>query len=142
MLVETFVLVLPDIRSAYSVIPGVSFLLFFFSGIMLKPSTLPNWLQPWLPSVSIIRWTMQAEFINEFEGDDDVFPVINGSYSTYDAFLGLFGWGGKTKWTCLNILVLNLFIYRTVTLLAMMRKTVTQRGKRIYRKHFIEERMY
>ena len=142
MLVETLVLLLPDIRSAYGVIPGVSFMLFFFSGLIIKPSTLPNWLQAWLPSVSIIRWTMQAEFINEFEGDEDVFPVINGSYSTYDAFLGLFGWGGKTKWMCLNILVLNLVIYRMVTLFAMLRKTVTQRGARIYRKHFVEERMY
>eukprot|EP00602_Paraphysomonas_sp_CaronLab_P005049 CAMPEP_0185030590 /NCGR_PEP_ID=MMETSP1103-20130426/17564_1 /TAXON_ID=36769 /ORGANISM="Paraphysomonas bandaiensis, Strain Caron Lab Isolate" /LENGTH=1294 /DNA_ID=CAMNT_0027565783 /DNA_START=13 /DNA_END=3894 /DNA_ORIENTATION=- len=42
-MVTTIVYTLPDVRSAYSVIPGVSLLLFFFSGLIFKPATYPEW---------------------------------------------------------------------------------------------------
>jgi hypothetical protein len=142
-LVTAIVYTLPDVRSAYSVIPAVGFLLFFFSGIIIKPSTLPGWLAPWLPSVSLVRWLTQAIIINEFEDNLDAFPEVGPNhYSTYEAFLQLFGWGGKTKWFCFRIVVLNMIIYKVFSLLTTILTTISQRGKRNLREAKHEVRLY
>ena len=141
VLVQTLCLFLPDVRAAYGAVPAVGFMLFYFSGLMVKSSTYPDWLGPWLPSVSIIRWAMQAEFINQFDSNL-VFPIVNNKYSTYDAFLSLFGWGGKTKLFCLEILIVNFIVYKVIMLLAIIKKTISQRGHRFARQHKSVERMY
>lgn len=68
MMSEAIVYIVPDIRSAYLVIPALCFVQFAFSGLFLKPVLLPRWMAPWAPSISVIRWAMQAEFINQFDG--------------------------------------------------------------------------
>ena len=142
MLVESLVTVLPNIRSAYSVIPSVIFLLFFLSGLFIKPDTLPGWGQPWMPSVSIIRWGMQALSINEFNDNTDIFPEVPFDYSMYDAYMALFGWGGKTKWDCFYIIVLNLAIYRSATYIIMRIATAAQVGRRHLKVREADDRMY
>mmetsp|Transcript_20657 Transcript_20657/g.29655 ORF Transcript_20657/g.29655 Transcript_20657/m.29655 type:complete len:1397 (+) Transcript_20657:61-4251(+) len=141
-LVETIVHILPDIRHAYSFIPGMSIMLFLFSGMIFKPDTLPNWMQPWLPSVSVIRWMAQGIVINEFGTNDDIFPVTPTGFSLWDNYLSIFGWGGKTKWYCLRIMLLNMGIYRVVHLLVSMFTVTVQKGKRGLRKNVTEDRMY
>ena len=94
MMSEAIVFAVPDIRAAYILIPAVTFIQFMFSGLFLKAASLPQWLAPFAPSISLIRWTMQGNFINQFEFNTTIFPSIN-TYSFYDAFLTLFGWGGK-----------------------------------------------
>jgi hypothetical protein len=142
MLVEMLVYLIPDLRTAYSLIPGVAFLFFYFSGMILKASTLPGWAAPWLPSVSLIRWQAQALVLNQYDGDTVTFPtVIN--YSTYGEFLNLFGWGGKTKWYCFYNLLINVAIYRFLMLIAMIKSIITQRGTRSQRKKVeVEDRLY
>lgn len=142
MLTELLVFLVPDLRTAYSMIPGVAFLFFYFSGMILKASTLPSWAAPWLPSVSLIRWQAQALVLNQYKGDEETFPTVGEGYSTYDEFLNLFGWGGKTKWFCFRILIINLAIYRLLMLFAMIRSVVAQQGKRNLRKVVAEERLY
>jgi hypothetical protein len=143
-LVETIVYTLPDIRSAYSFIPGASILLFLFSGLIFKPSTLPHWLAPWLPSVSMIRWFSQGMFINQYIGDTEAFPVLKEpfQYSSYEAFLNIFGWGGKTKWDCFKILMVNFFIFRIGKLIVSILTVSGQRGKRGLRHPVVHERLY
>jgi hypothetical protein len=68
----------------------------------VQASSLPNWMAPWAPSFSLIRWVMQAQFINYFDGSS-VFPILP-FINTYTQFLTLFGWGGKTKWYCLGMI--------------------------------------
>eukprot|EP00602_Paraphysomonas_sp_CaronLab_P009688 CAMPEP_0185022730 /NCGR_PEP_ID=MMETSP1103-20130426/5431_1 /TAXON_ID=36769 /ORGANISM="Paraphysomonas bandaiensis, Strain Caron Lab Isolate" /LENGTH=1307 /DNA_ID=CAMNT_0027554945 /DNA_START=376 /DNA_END=4299 /DNA_ORIENTATION=+ len=136
-LVETIVYILPDVRSAYRIVPAVGFLLFYFSGIMVKPSVLPEWLQPWLPSVSIIRWLTQALLINEYQYNREAFPEMGPyDYSTYDFTLSLYGWGGKTKWDCFYVLLINLAIYRIVYLMVSVYHTTFQKGRRSNRQEY------
>lgn len=143
ILVMSFVYTLPNIRSAYSTVPAVAFLLFFFSGIVIKPSTLPRWLAPWLPSVSMVRWLTQALCINEYKDNREAFPVIEAlNYSSYESYLNLFGWGGKTKWFCLNVLILMLFLYKGFNLYITLYTVFSQRGKRGLRKASYDERLY
>lgn len=143
-MVETIVYTLPDIRSAYSFIPGASVILFLFSGLIFKPSTLPSYLAPWLPSVSMIRWFSQGMFINQFLGDTEAFPEIKQPfyYSTYEALLNIFGWGGKTKWDCFRILMINFVIFRIGKLVVSILTVVSQRGKRGLKKQIVSERLY
>lgn len=143
-MVETIVYVLPDIRSAYSFIPGASILLFLFSGLVFKPSTLPDWLAPWLPSVSVIRWYAQAMVINQYNGNHDAFPVLNGrvNYSSYEGFLNIFGWGGKTRWDCFAIVFVNFLIFRFLKFYVSFYTCASQRGKRGLKKQVVTERMF
>jgi hypothetical protein len=130
-LVETIVYVLPDIRTAYRLVPAVGFLLFYFSGIPVRPDLLPRWAAPWLPSVSMIRWLTQGLLINEYQYNRDAFPEVGPQqFSTYNYALSLFGWGGKTKWYCLYMLLINLAIYRALYLAVSIYHTTAQKGRR------------
>ena len=132
-LVETIVYILPDIRTAYRFVPAVGFFLFYFSAIIVKPSCLPPWLAPWLPSVSAIRWLTQALVINEYQYNTDAFPVLINTpeqFALYDYIMSLFGWGGKTKWYCLYMLLVNLAVYRMVYLFVAVYHSSWQRGRR------------
>ena len=145
LICECFIYTLPDVRTAYGVIPGIGTLLFMFSGLVYKPGLLPSWLAPWLPSVSIIRWYAQALFINEYHGNDVAFPHVpgpKGGYSTYEGFLNLFGWGGKTKYYCLGIVIVNLVIAKFISLMVSFSTVAGQRGKRGLKKKKEEDRMY
>ena len=98
-----------EIRSIYYAVPGLGFFFFYFSGMLVKPSTLPSWAAPWMPSVSPIRWFMQAGLINEGQDNPDMFPTI-GNFEIYKAYLGFFGWNGKTKYECVAVLGYHVII--------------------------------
>lgn len=135
---ETVINIVPDIRGAYLIIPALIFVHFSLSGLFIKYQTMPTWISPWVPSLSIIRWAMQSEWINAFASTTCnlpsicVFPYV-GSYSTYGAFLGLFGWGGKTKWYCLGMIIINFMVYRFTALLASGLRASLQRGERRFK---------
>jgi hypothetical protein len=119
IMTECIVNVAPTKPTIYVMVTSMGFLNFLFSGLFIKSSCLPAWLRPWTPSISVIRWMMQANFINTYDGDTAVFPVIPTSgYSVYTAFLSLFGWGGKTKWYCFYMLLACIFVYKFVSLWA------------------------
>jgi len=121
MLSEIVIFTSPDLRSSYVTIPAVAFLEFVTSGLFLKAGSFPNWLGPWVPSVSLIRWIMQATFICVYEGNTTAFPPfsqLGTDYSLYYGYLSLFGWGGKTKWYCFYMLLINIAIFRFGCLLA------------------------
>lgn len=131
MMSEAVVYIVPDIRSAYLLIPALSFVQFAFSGLFLKPSLLPEWLAPWAPSISIIRWCMQAEFINQFDGSKVVPFAFNiPMYNAFSAFLSLFGWGGKTKWYCFLMILVIVAIMRFATLISTAVSSAVSRGGR------------
>jgi hypothetical protein len=123
-----------DIRIAYLAIPAMSFIFFCFCGFFVKPSTLPHWIACWAPSFSIIRWSMQALFINMFSDDRDTFPVVNNT-NTYKTFLSLFGWGGKTKWYCLEMMLVNIVVYKVIAFIVAGCEVVSQRGGRQFYKN-------
>jgi hypothetical protein len=142
---EAIVVILPDVRTAYSFIPMACVLLFLFSGLIFKPSTLDSWLAPWLPSVSVLRWYTQGGFLNQYSGDTEAFPTISNdkvSYSSWEAVLNIFGWGGKSKWYCLQIVAVNLAVFRVLKLLVWVYTVASQRGKRGLRKKIFVERIY
>ena len=120
-LAEMIIVGAPSIRAAYISVPMVSFVQFLFSGLMLKPCLLPRWMAPWAPSVSIIRWTLQGEFINQFKGND-LFPQLPG-YNSYNGFLTLYGWGGKDKWYCADMIWIFVVVFRVGSLLVHIFKS-------------------
>lgn len=128
MLAEAIVVGAEDKRQCYTSIPGVAFLNFLFSGLFIKPQSLPRWMAPWAPSVSMIRWNFQANFINVYNGNTDVFVTLPTGYSTYTAFLRLFGWGGKTKWYCFYMLIINIAVFKFISLWAGAIAAVKRRG--------------
>eukprot|EP01035_Chromulina_nebulosa_P021109 gene21109-27353_t len=93
---EAVVYSVSDVRSSYLAIPGSVIVQFGLSGLFIKSASLPGWLS-WAPAVSMIRWVLQGNFINQFENDTSLFVTI-GTYDTYIAFLELFGWTGVSKW--------------------------------------------
>ena len=131
VMAEAVVVLSPTLRSAYLTIPALSFFQFAFSGLFLKPVLLPAWLAPWAPSVSIIRWAMQAEFINQFQGSTvPPFMLVTPNYSAFNAFLSLFGWGGKTKWYCFYMVLVVVGVFSAAKLLAMGLSSSLSRGGR------------
>lgn len=67
MIIETICYTLKDIRDVYGAIIGTALVLFLFSGLFFKADTLPRWMAPWLPSISIIRWYAQGIINNELD---------------------------------------------------------------------------
>jgi len=128
MMVELIIYVAPSIRAAYLLVPAVSFLQFQFSGLFLKPVLLPAWMQPWAPSISLIRWTLQGSFLNQFQGSS-LFPVLP-IYNTLSGFSSLFGWGGKTKWYCFNMVLVFILVFRVATLIGTSLVSVLRKGGR------------
>ena len=133
MMVEAVVVLMPDIRGSYLLFPAICFVQFAFSGLFIKPGSLPRWMGPWGPSISLIRWFMQGNFINQFQYDTVVFPA-NNVYNFYTAFLHLFGWGGKTKWFCLDSLFYFCLTFKGATLLFLILTAFMQRGGRNVKK--------
>jgi hypothetical protein len=127
MLAETIIVASEDKRGCYTGIPGSAFLNFLFSGLFLKAQSLPRWMAPWAPSVSMIRWNFQGNFINVYHGSD-VFVTLPTGYSTYTAFLRLFGWGGKTKWYCFYMVCINVVVFKFISLWAGAICAVKRRG--------------
>jgi hypothetical protein len=84
-------------------------------------------MQPWAPSVSMIRWNFQGNFINVYDGND-VFVTLPTGYSTYTAFLRLFGWGGKTKWYCFYMVLANIAVFKFLSLWAGAIAAVKRKG--------------
>ena len=72
MIIETICYTLKDIRDVYGAIIVCALVLFLFSGMFFKADTLPRWMAPWLPSISIIRWYSQGIINNEFEDNSEV----------------------------------------------------------------------
>eukprot|EP00605_Chrysophyceae_sp_TOSAG23-4_P002784 GSChrysophyteH1.ASY1.ANO1.3068.1 assembled CDS len=116
MIVEMLIYAAPTIRAAYLVVPAVSFVQFMFCGLFLKPSLLPDWIQPWSPSISLFRWALQGSFLNQFSGNLELFPLVGGM-STFDFFLSLYGWGGKSKWYCFSMVCVMIAFVRIITLI-------------------------
>ena len=137
MLTETVVYAAQDIRGAYLTTPALIGLQFVFSGLFIKLNSLPGWLSPWVESCSIIRWMLEGNFINQFENNKTLFVDI-GFYSTYDAFLTLFGWGSQSKWLCFNNMFYFIFVFKMTALIANGVATMFQRGGRNFKK-FVEE---
>lgn len=132
---EAVIYAVPSPRDCYQIIPFIVFLNFAFSGILIKATTLAEWDGSWMPSASLMRWLVQSQVINEFYNDNDAFPYIElFNYSTYDAFLSIFGWGGKTKYYCLYMILINIAVYRVLTLIAISTISLSQKGVRQFRK--------
>ncbi len=104
---------------------------FVASGLILKAGSFPLWLRPWVPSMSMLRWIMQAGFIKVYNNNTDAFPPLpipGVTYTQYAGFLNLFGWGGKTEWYCIGMLVLNIIIFRFIMMLSMAYKAFKAKG--------------
>jgi len=136
------------LREVYLTLPMMIFVQFYMSSIPVKPSTLPSWMKPWAPSISLIRWGSQAAFINEYEDQTcDALPYITASppqvppcsfpyvsvpafgvnIKSYKTFLSFFGWGGKTKWYCLYMSIVFIGVFRFVTLIITLWKERKQK---------------
>ena len=116
---ETIIYAVPDIRTAYQMIPAICFIQFMFSGLFLKPVLLPRWVASWAPSISIIRWTLQGCFINQFQNNKSIFPDLP-NYSTFNSFESLYGWGGKTDWYCLSMILVAMVVFKITALISSM----------------------
>lgn len=110
LLAEIVVSLAPDRRSVYLGITSLGFSNFCFSGLFIKAQSLPFWMRPWVPSLSMIRWNMQGLFISTFDGNTRAMVIPQ----VYTSILTLFGWGGKTKWYCFYMLLANVLVYKVV----------------------------
>jgi len=131
MVSEIAVIMSDSLEAAYIAIGIVAALQFLASGLILKAGSFPTWLRPWVPSLSMLRWIMQAGFIKVYSGDTETFkplPFPGVTYTQYNAYLNLFGWGGKTEWYCFGMLVLNVVIFRFLTFLSTAYKAFKRRG--------------
>ncbi len=140
LLVSSLALNATHVRSLYYAIPSTAALLFFFSGMLVKPDTLPSWTQAWMPSVSIMRWYIQSAVVNESEYGP-LFPTI-GNFSVKVAFLGLLGWNGKTKYYCLHNVAINLAVFFGFILIALIIAVRRQRGRRMLRMPDEDHRLF
>jgi ABC-type multidrug transport system ATPase subunit len=136
-----FILQASEQRSIYYIIPGLAFFFFYFSGMLVKPSTLPDWCAPWMPSVSPVRWYMQGGVINEFADSDEIFAVI-GEFDIYKAYLGFFGWNGKSKYECLFVLGLHVLIAFGMCFLGIFQACRLQTGRRQWRDPDSDDRLF
>ena len=141
MLCEAIAIAVPDIRTAYQLIPGIVFFNFAFSGIFVKGPTLPDGAQ-WLPYVSLFKWTVEAQVINLFDEDGTAATIPALYFSAYKAFLNIFGWASDTKWSCFYVIVVNLAVYRGLILVAGILKTFAQKGRRQFRVANTDDKLY
>ncbi len=137
-----FVIQATEVRSIYYAIPGTAFLLFLFSGMLVKPSTLPRWCAPWMPSISAIRWFMQGGMISEGEDNPSLFREIPGDFDLYKSYMSMFGWNGKTKEYCFDVLLINIAVYFGLCLFALIKTTRGQSGRRQLRMPEDDSRLF
>jgi hypothetical protein len=133
LLTEAIIAYVPTQRTAYFMVPGLTFFQFTFSGLFIKAQSLPNWLAPWITSVSMIRWVFQGNWINQFQGDVRLVSVPQIDFSAYSTFLHLFGWGGKSKWECLYNLFYFMFVFKVASYIAGNIATLLHRCGRRYK---------
>jgi hypothetical protein len=84
---------------------------------------------------------MQAGVINEGKDNDDLFATM-GEFSVYKAYLGFFGWNGKTKYYCLYMSLLSIMIYFCMVLLAHFLALRKQTGCRQLRVPDEDDRLF
>jgi hypothetical protein len=135
VLSECVIFASPDKRSCYLGITVCAFLNFIFSGLFIKAQSLPHWMGPWVPSISMIRWNMQANFINNYEDNPTAIPI----QSVYTSVLNLFGWGGKTKWFCFYMILLDIFIYKTISFIVSGLSAVFRKGGKNVNEQYIDQ---
>ena len=140
IMVEVVIHSSSNVRSCYFSVPGLIFFQFAFSGLFVKTSTLPHWLGSWVTSISMIRWAFQGNFINEFKGADFLSPQPpdNPILYPYSQFLSLFGWGGKTKEFCVEMLIIFIFVFKGAQFLLSGLDTVGHRCGRQSKQALIE----
>jgi hypothetical protein len=109
---EIIIHVAPDLLQVYLMLSSLAFVNFAFSGLFIKFQSLPGWMAAWVPSLSMIRWNMQANFLNVYE---NAFPSSSAGFSPLNIILVLFGWGGKTKWFCLQCMVVLICVYKGIS---------------------------
>eukprot|EP01039_Chlorochromonas_danica_P008620 gene8620-9499_t len=119
-------------RHFYERITLLAFFNVLLSGLLVKASTMPVWIAPWAPSISMVRWSMQANFLNLYE-NSDVFPTLPSGYSPYIGFLNLYGWGGKTKWYCWGMLCIILLACKFLALWMSGSSAMARKGGAHYR---------
>jgi hypothetical protein len=85
---------------------------------------------------------MQAEFLNNYYGKTASFPDLPNGTKTLDIFLSIFGWGGKTKWYCLYMIVINFAVYRVIGLLASGYRCIAQKGARKFMKPKVKKKYH
>lgn len=118
-------------------------------------------MQSWLPSVSVIRWIVQAMTINEFSDETNFTSLPRLSY--YDATMTVFGlvfnqfvifaplkmirlnlcinsilninrWGGKTKQECILNSLYSVCLFGVLVFIVMCLRSRQARGDRCFRK--------
>lgn len=94
-------------------------------------------MRPFMPSSSVVRWNMQGNILNIYGGNvgavgssNNAFIVFPSGYSTYDAYLTLFGWGGKSKWYCLMAIVYYILVMFGLLQIVLAVKSYTFHGGR------------
>jgi len=133
MLTEAIIAYVPSQRAAYFMVPGLTFFQFTFSGLFIKAQSLPNWLAPWITSLSMIRWVFQGNWINQFKNDDRLISIPEIDFDSYTAFLRLFGWGGKSKWFCVYMLFIFMVVFKAASYFAGNVATLIHRCGRRYK---------
>ena len=130
MLSEIAVYTSETLSASYIMISVVGALEFLCSGLIVKAGSFPLWLRPWIPSLSMLRWIMQGGFIRVYNNNLEAFPMIfpKSTYTQYYGYLSLFGWGGKTEWDCLGMIVINIVIFRLLCLVASSYSSFRARG--------------
>ena len=133
MMTEAIIAYVPSQRTAYFMVPGLTFFQFTFSGLFVKAQSLPNWLAPWITSLSMIRWVFQGNWINQFKNDERLISIPAIDFDSYTAFLHLFGWGGKSKWFCVYMLFIFMFVFKAASYYAGNVATLIHRCGRRYK---------
>jgi len=129
---EAIVYFSKDIRFAYLALALVFLVFFMFSGLFIKAASLPHWLGH-ITSISAIRWAMQGGWINLYQNNSNQFPTV-GTADTFTIFLTIFGWGGKSKYYCVGMIVIMVVVFRVAALICAGISSTAQKGGRKFRK--------
>jgi len=115
----------PSQQTAITLFPATLFFFIAFAGYIIFIPSLPEWLSSWAPSISFVRWGFQALMINEFKGNEEVFPPIKVHHRTistderYEEFAETYGFEGYEKWDSMIFLAINALVFRIGTFLAL-----------------------
>jgi len=133
MIVEVQVNLTNNVPVTHFAVIALAAVQFMIGGLFLKAGSFRHWLEPWITSLSVIRWVMQAGFVKMYAGNTTIFPprFPNApTYTLYNGYLNLFGWGGKTARYCIGMLIINALCWRAITFVTFILGAYQNKGTR------------
>lgn len=117
-LLQLCLVLVPQVRSAYMIFPGVLFFSVAFAGLMIRISTI-NEVFSWAPYITFMRWAFQGLLINVTKNTDLLTDDPATEDKAYQGFMEGLSYDKESKHECLLIEAGFLIGYWLLTLIAV-----------------------